>query len=167
MNSSSEANATKNTPCHESAAQSERSDLERQRRPGLFLAQASAVILAVSLVACASTSEEDSGSSAPPIDYVRQVNPLLEKNCYECHGDIQVPSGKLRLDTRTDALEGGRSGQPAIIPGNGASSPLVIAISGGDGERWRTMPPRGRGLRPEHVKLIRRWIDQGAPFDPE
>lgn len=128
---------------------------------------------------CAATPEEipaetprstTSGSQTTPanrVDYIRQVRPILEENCYECHGAIQVPSGKFRLDDRGRALEGGRSGLPAILPDNGADSPLVITISGGDGERWRAMPPRGHGLRPEQIRLIRTWIDQGASFDGE
>jgi len=87
-------------------------------------------------IGCASSPEGDSTSRAVPVDYAQEIKPILEANCYSCHGAMTVPSGKLRLDDRDGALEGGRSGHPAIIPGNGAGSPLVIAISGGDGEQW-------------------------------
>ena len=128
---------------------------------GLFV-----VVGTLSHFGCAAPAR-DERSSAVPVDYSQEIQPLLEKYCYECHGRMDVPSGKLRLDERVGALKGGRSGDASIIPGNSADSPLVIAISGGDGEKWRPMPPRGHGLRPEQIRLIRLWIDQGAVFGTE
>jgi hypothetical protein len=121
----------------------------------------------VCAVGCAPRSDDRTSRETVRVDYLREVRPLLETQCYACHGPMDVPSGKLRLDERTRMIEGGRSGVPAIIPGRGAESPLVIAISGGDDERWRPMPPRGHGLRPEQIRLIRLWIDQGASFETD
>ena len=50
-----------------------------------------------------------------PVNYSRQIEPLVETHCYEYHGSaLAVPSGKFRLDTRAHMLDGGRSGQSAI-----------------------------------------------------
>jgi mono/diheme cytochrome c family protein len=70
-------------------------------------------VVTVSMIAfgCAGTGEEKVADASAPIDYDRQVRPILETNCYECHGPVQVPSGKLHLDSRAGLLEGGRSGQ--------------------------------------------------------
>lgn len=37
------------------------------------------------------------GASAAPVDFVREVRPILEKHCYECHGEKKQKGG-LRLD---------------------------------------------------------------------
>ena len=132
------------------------------RRIGAF----SVALLANSVIGCASAPE--TRVAHLPVSYARDIKPLLEANCYECHGpQLTVPSGKLRLDTRENMLKGGRSGHKAIVPGDGASSPLVIGISGGDYETWRRMPPRGRQLTGGEVALIQRWIDEGASIGVE
>ena len=44
-----------------------------------------------------------------PVDYLRDVKPLLAERCYKCHGASQHKSG-LRLDTTAFALKGGKNG---------------------------------------------------------
>ena len=51
-------------------------------------------------------------------DFEREIQPLLAEHCAHCHGiDESTRQGGLRLDIRQNALEGGDSGQPAIVPG--------------------------------------------------
>lgn len=101
-----------------------------------------------------------------PVDYASQIRPLLEQYCGQCHGgDVRVPSGRLRLHSREGALQGGRSGEAAIVPGDSAASPLVLGITGREPERWRKMPPPGYpGPTREEIQRIERWIDEGAPW---
>lgn len=124
-----------------------------------------ALALAVVLIefGCAQAPEPPTG---PPVDYDRQIRPLLERYCQSCHGgELRAPSGRLRLHSRERALQGGRSGEPAIVPGDSGSSPLVLGITGRDPDRWRKMPPAGYpGPTTEEVRLIERWIDEGAPW---
>ena len=93
-----------------------------------------------------------------PVDYVRDVEPLLRQSCYECHGSDRN-RGQLRLDRKDLALTGGVSG-PVIEPGNSEGSRLVQRLLGlGGAERM----PRGRDPLPTaQIALIRAWIDQGA-----
>jgi hypothetical protein len=93
------------------------------------------------------------------VDYARDVKPILEKYCYDCHGPKQQLSG-LRLDRREDVKEGGYSGQ-IIIPGDGEGSRIVRMIGGIDGMPMPIGEPKP--TRAE-VDVIRRWIDQGAPW---
>jgi hypothetical protein len=53
-----------------------------------------------------------------PIDFDREIQPILSNHCYTCHGqDAEAREGGLRLDRRDDALVGGDDG-PAFVPGN-------------------------------------------------
>src|SRR5437588_7180396 len=80
------------------------------------------------------------GSAAEPVDYVRDVKPILAKNCYACHG-ADKQKAELRLDTAAAARKGGISG-PAVLPGKGSESRLFKAITGA--KDVEAMPPRDR-----------------------
>ena len=99
---------------------------------------------------------------AVPIDYARQIKPILREHCYECHGADERESG-LRLDTAKSAISGGNSGA-GIVPGDSAASMLFKAISGAKGVV--RMPPADDydPLSGAQIKLLRAWIDQGAKY---
>src|SRR5580698_9817647 len=90
-------------------------------------------------------------SAAEPVDYLRDVKPLLLKNCVGCHGP-DLRRGSLRLDTTASALKGGDEG-PAVVPGKGDDSLLVQAVSGAEGVK--EMPPKGKTkLSAEQIALV-------------
>ena len=100
------------------------------------------------------------------VSYSKDIEPLFEKTCLNCHGPKKRPKGKFRIDTRELALKGGSEGV-AIIPGKSDRSPLTyyIAYQVVDYE----MPPVGKKdypkLTKEEVGLVRAWIDQGVKYD--
>ena len=67
---------------------------------------------------------------ARTVDYVADVQPILAKSCYSCHGPDKQRGG-LRLDLKARALKGGDNGA-AIVPGKGADSLLVRYVAGLD-----------------------------------
>src|SRR2546421_7972794 len=67
--------------------------------------------------------------AAPPPDFIRDVQPVLESRCWGCHGGKLQMHG-LRLDRRADALKGGGSGVPAIVPGASSQSLLIKYVAG-------------------------------------
>src|SRR5262245_17458331 len=98
--------------------------------------------------------------AAEPVDYLRDIKPLLARKCYNCHGGLRQRSG-LRLDTAAFALTGGDFG-PDIIPGKSADSILIRAVRGTT-PSVPAMPPRERDrLSEKEIALIARWIDEGA-----
>src|SRR5262245_2968118 len=101
-------------------------------------------------------------SANRPVDFVQDIQPILEKSCLKCH-NAEKAKGKLLLDTREHALKGGENG-PDIVVGNSANSPLIhlTARLVPDSE----MPPIGKGdpLTAEQVGILRAWIDQGAKW---
>ncbi|HUG93558.1 MAG TPA: PSD1 and planctomycete cytochrome C domain-containing protein [Planctomycetaceae bacterium] len=109
----------------------------------------------------------DGGPSVParppaaghrPVDFGRDVFPILTRHCLDCHGP-DAQEGRLRLDAKQIVFEGGVSG-PAIAPGMGADSLLVSRITGQGG--LDRMPLDAEPLSPADVATLRDWIDQGA-----
>ncbi len=90
-------------------------------------------------------------ASAAPVDFSKQVEPLLKERCQGCHGAAQQMGG-LRLDSRDAALH-------AIRPGSSGESKLIHRVSG---EKKPLMPPTGKRLSAEEVAVLRDWIDQGV-----
>ncbi|ADB17401.1 protein of unknown function DUF1549 [Pirellula staleyi DSM 6068] len=124
-----------------------------------------ALLVAMLLATYAGTSsaEEPSQSALPKVDYAREIEPLLRRSCYSCHGSEVQESG-LRLDDRARAMMGGDLG-PVIAAGKSADSRLARVLDGSDDE-LEQMPPEGKGkpLSAGEVALIRRWIDEGATW---
>jgi mono/diheme cytochrome c family protein len=117
------------------------------------------LVLGLPLITVSATQSPAQQSAAQSVDYMRDVKPLLQQNCYSCHGPEVQQSG-LRLDLRQNALRGGDYG-PVIVPGKGAESKLIRRLISGDG--GIQMPPTG-ALLPEEIAVLRAWIDQGAEF---
>src|SRR5262245_16210057 len=97
-------------------------------------------------------------TAAEPVDYLRDVKPILTKHCWSCHGPDKQRSS-LRLDTAAFALKGGNSG-PAFVPGTAGDSRLIKAVTGSDDVP--IMPPKEPRLSAAQIATIRAWIDQGA-----
>ena len=98
-----------------------------------------------------------SAFAAEPIDYLRDVKPILQINCFRCHGPLRSESG-LRLDTRARALAGGDDGA-AMVPGDVGGSALVVRITADEDSR---MPPEGEPLNPRQIEILKTWIAAGA-----
>src|SRR4051812_32355931 len=89
--------------------------------------------------------------AAEPVDYLRDVKPLLTANCHACHGALQQKGG-LRLDTAKFVRDGGDSG-PAVVPGKSADSLLIARVTAAK----RRMPPadQAEALSEKQVALLR------------
>ncbi len=108
----------------------------------------------VALVAGATTAF----AAAP--DYLREIKPILARQCVLCHGTTARKSDLL-LDTAAGARAGGKHG-PAIIPGKPGDSPLVHVIEGSHRDISR-MPYKRPPLDSSQIQLVREWIAAGAP----
>lgn len=102
-------------------------------------------------------------AQSPELDFFKEtVQPLLQKNCFECHSHgAKMPEGGLVLDSRSGWENGGDSG-PAIVPGKPGNSLLLKAISYVDDDL--RMPPNGQ-LSESEIAMFRKWITDGA-IDP-
>ncbi|TWT29887.1 PSD1 and planctomycete cytochrome C domain-containing protein [Blastopirellula retiformator] len=95
------------------------------------------------------------------VDYARDIQPLLAKRCYSCHGPGEGESG-LQIDTREGALSEADSGMAAIVPGKPDESELLRRVMSTD--EFEVMPPEGKPLKKEEIDLLRQWISEGAEW---
>lgn len=105
-------------------------------------------------------SDELPPATTRPVNFTQDIQPLLQKRCWSCHGSEKQESG-LRLDRREALLLGGDQG-PAVVSGKSADSRLIRYVAGTDPDN--IMPPEGPPLSKEEVGLLRAWIDQGCTW---
>ena len=128
--------------------------------PHLLAALRTAHVLTLSLVLGFALSTETLVSAAT-LDFARDVEPILIKRCFECHGPDQQKA-KLRLDSRAAALGGGKSGKAALVPGHSAESVLWQRVTSSDIDEM--MPPKGERLTADQLATLKTWIDAGAEW---
>jgi len=97
--------------------------------------------------------------------FLRQVLPMMQVKCLSCHGrDEDKIKGGLDLRTLQDALEGGDSLKPALVPGAPDQSPFYLAVTRRH-EDWKAMPPKENdALTADQVRYVEDWIAAGAPW---
>lgn len=84
---------------------------------------------------------------------------LLKRSCFSCHNP-EKHKGGLVVTSREELLQGGESGA-ALVVGAPEQSALISAL---DPEADPHMPPK-RQLSAKQIELLRRWIEEGAPWD--
>lgn len=108
-----------------------------------------------------------SGQAA--VNFEKQILPVLQKKCLDCHSATKVvdgkpkkPKGDLRLDAAWAMLKGAENG-PSIVPSNLAKSYMheVVNLPKDDD---MFMPPKGDPMTAEEIKLLKEWIESGADF---
>jgi hypothetical protein len=101
-----------------------------------------------------------------PLNFTRDVRPILSNNCFHCHGpDAAGRKADLRLDVRESA--GDIHGAEAVIDAKKLSeSELLRRITSGDPDEH--MPPvdSGKALKPEQIATLRRWVLEGGKYEP-
>lgn len=101
-------------------------------------------------------------SATVAIDFVKDVRPIFEKHCYECHSEKKQKSG-LRLDVKKAAIIGGDNHGPDIVPGKPLESPLIQFLTTEVDDEL--MPPLKEGrarMTKEEIAVLTRWVEEGA-----
>ena len=127
--------------------------------PGLLLA------IALAAGAPPAPAAGQDAAAAPPVDFQRQVRPILADNCFQCHGpDEGTRQVRLRLDTEDGAFAERPAGRP-VVRGDAGASLVYRRVTHADA-RLR-MPPAhtNKTLTGEQIDVLRRWIDEGAAWD--
>jgi len=110
------------------------------------------------------------GAGAPPpaiVRYDRDIRPLLSDRCFVCHGrDEKQRRAELRLDDPAGALAERENGA-ALVPGDPDASELWLRVTHASPKK--RMPPessRKKALNDDEQALLKRWIEQGARYEP-
>jgi hypothetical protein len=96
-----------------------------------------------------------------PVDFNRDVRPILSGQCFACHGpDEKARKAKLRLDVREDAVKAG-----AVVPGKPDESELLKRIATTDAD-LQMPPPASKkpALTAAQVATLKQWIAEGAAY---
>src|SRR5437868_6090130 len=113
--------------------------------------------LGASLVPLMSLWSFSSARAADKITYQDHVLPILRDKCLGCHNQDKK-SGGLRLNTFTNLMAGGSSGE-VVKPGDPDTSRLYLQVTH---KREPFMPPKSEMLAKESLDMIRQWIAGGA-----
>ncbi|HCR28846.1 MAG TPA: hypothetical protein DIV79_02360 [Opitutae bacterium] len=102
---------------------------------------------------------------ADPLDFNRDIRPILSDNCFKCHGpDAQTREADLRLDTEVGAFADLGDGFFPIVKGKPDESEVIWRIETDDTEDL--MPPADSelSLTDEEIAKLRQWISEGADW---
>ena len=137
--------------------------LQRHRRFFLAGSFGTPVLLLLPFLA---TAQSDGALSNGPVQFNRDIRPILADHCFQCHGpDRAQRKAKLRLDTKQGAHALATDGMRVIEPGDASRSLLYQRITAVDLED--RMPPieAHKPLSNEAINRLRQWIDEGATWE--
>lgn len=100
---------------------------------------------------------------AMPVEFNRDIRPILTKECTACHGGVKAAGG-ISFIFRDMALAEGESGKRAIVPGDPDASEMLRRIRSGDPDEVMPKPKHGPPLKEDQIELIDRWIAEGAEW---
>lgn len=129
-------------------------------RPQPSIRSISRTILQLSCCLLLATQQGVYAQDQGPIDFNRDIRPILSENCFYCHGqDANKRQADLRLDDREAAIAGN-----AIAPGDPAKSQLIDRIDSTDPDTLMPPPNSNRRLSDAQKDLLKRWIASGAQY---
>jgi hypothetical protein len=102
---------------------------------------------------------------AAPVNFEREILPVLEAKCFSCHSSRKErPKGGLRLDSREQILQGGSDGK-VLLPGHPDQSTLwTLSALSPDDEDAMPPPEKENPLTQAEQRKLRSWITEGAKF---
>lgn len=101
-------------------------------------------------------------SAAEPLQYNRDIRPILADHCFACHGpDSAARKADLRLDQRDAAIDAA-----AIEPGAPHDSELINRILTDDDELLMPPPETKKSLTAKQKEVLQQWVAEGAEYEP-
>jgi len=127
-------------------------------------------VLLAMLPSCSKTDSTEKEETIPEIvSYNFDIRPIFSDKCFACHGpDANKRQAKLRLDVAEvafKALEENPSAH-ALVPGNPEESQVFVRITSEDSTVRMPPPESNLLLSDREIKLIEKWIQQGAKYEP-
>ena len=104
------------------------------------------------------------GAEEAKIDFVRDIQPILEFNCVSCH-NAEEAKADLRFDKASEFFKGGEGGD-SLVKGKPDESLMIELVSLPEDDT-DVMPPKGRPLHDHEIAKLRQWIAEGAVWPEE
>src|SRR5687767_13377798 len=132
-------------------------------------------VLLLVVIAIAATSFFIYGKNKPKerlpakVDFNNHIRPILSDRCFKCHGpDADQRQASLRLDIADSAFAALKEnpGSFAIVPGDPLHSQMFLRISSTDTSEQMPPPSSNVSLSAFEIRLIEKWIKQGAEYKP-
>jgi WD40 repeat protein/mono/diheme cytochrome c family protein len=123
-----------------------------------------ALSLALAWLLFLTPSTANAQGAKGPVSFIKDVAPILQKNCFACH-DSKKKKGKLEMTTFETFRKGGSKDDP-VVPGKAKES-LLIDLLTSKGKDRMPPPDLGDALKPEQIARIAKWIDEGAKLDKD
>lgn len=101
------------------------------------------------------------------VDYNFHIRPILSDRCFKCHGpDANQRKAELRLDKEQGLYQALKDDAEAhvIVPGESKHSEMYLRVSATDTSMLMPPPLSNLALSEFEIKLIKKWIDQGAKY---
>ena len=100
------------------------------------------------------------------VAFNRDIRPILAEACFHCHGpDPGSRKAGLRLD-REDGLFAKRDEGEVVVKGAPDKSLLYRRLITKDADEVMPPPDSHKELKPDQIAVVKRWIEQGAPWQP-
>jgi hypothetical protein len=99
-------------------------------------------------------------TGAGPIDFAKQIEPLLVERCAKCHGEAKAQA-KLRLDSIAD-IEARLKEKPQLVVAGKPDESLLYQRLTLPADNPKRMPKGGDPLAKDQLELVAQWIKQGA-----
>lgn len=116
------------------------------------------------VLVCVGAAAPWAARGAPPLDYNRDVKPILAENCFACHGfDEKSRKAKLRLDVAESAYAPRENGTP-LRPRDPAGSEVWQRLISPHADEVMPPPDSHRTLTEAQKQTIKTWIEQGASY---
>ncbi|MGF1582206.1 MAG: PSD1 and planctomycete cytochrome C domain-containing protein [Gemmataceae bacterium] len=109
-------------------------------------------------------SSQASESAKQSIDFQRDIRPIFQSRCWNCHGERRSRGG-ISLTDRESAVAGGDSGRKAVVPHHSDKSELLRRVL--SKEKKERMPPNGGRLTKAQIAKLTQWIEEGASWPDE
>ncbi|RFC49026.1 MAG: Protein of unknown function DUF1553/DUF1549/Planctomycete cytochrome C [Verrucomicrobia bacterium] len=102
-----------------------------------------------------------SGPLHGAINFTRDVRPIFEARCLDCH-DTATLKGGVGLETFHHAQRPTDAGEPLFVPGDPGHSLILRVVK--EADQKKRMPPKGPALAPAEIETLSQWIREGAPW---
>ncbi|MFN0125988.1 MAG: DUF1553 domain-containing protein [Verrucomicrobiales bacterium] len=125
------------------------------------------LLASIVVTVAASPAAMAADAAGRAVVFNRDIKPILAEACLNCHGaDPGTRKAGLRLDTEDGLFQPGKDREAVVVKGQPARSPLWQRLTATDPDDVMPPPDAPKQLSPEDKEMLRRWIEEGATWQP-